>query len=72
MNKKSQKAEDSGLPNTYILKVKFEGHRTWRIAITNRKFDKVIAAVQNMPATLSDYEIWEMDGLTGEFKKLEK
>ncbi len=68
----SERSERDGLLDTYILKVRFKDHKTWRISANNRNLDKLKNSLKELPDNLEKYQIDVMDGKTGEITKFEE
>lgn len=62
---KTKSKEAGGLIDTFVLKVKFKGHSTWRIVATNRQWSKLQRPLADLADQIETHAFDKMNGTTG-------
>lgn len=67
--KKSNRNEEKGRLDSYILLVKIKDHTTWRVVGSHRKKEMIVKLLSNAGNNITDVKFHVFDGLTGEIKQ---
>ena len=71
LNKKGNYGKEGTKTHSYILRAHIKDHATWRLMHTGRDLLGIPKVLENTK-NIVDWEIIQMDGLTGEFTSIQK